>query len=193
MEKSFNPAEAVRFDLSKGSIRNVDAAGEAGERVVLVPVSALERAMKMGGEAVGAAIGSTLGTSCGRRVAARLGGVTQVNQASLETVVYELNGEMARSGLGSLALERWGRAMVLVVEGAAVASEPLVSAALEGALRAATGRDISCITLSHGVADPARVLVASRSGADRVRGWLASGVSWGDALVRLQGGARPNG
>jgi hypothetical protein len=32
-----------------------------------------------------------------------------------------------------------------------------------------------------------RLLVVSKNTAERVRGWLASGVSFGDALARLNG------
>jgi hypothetical protein len=181
MGRSFDPRARVRFDLLKGSVST------AGERVVLLPVAALEEVVKAGGETAGTAVGLMFGTSCGRRVAARLGGVAQVNAAALEAIIYELNGEISLSGLGSLSLERWGKAMVLVVEGAAASSDRLISATIEGALLTATGRDVGCVALSRDEAERVRVLVTSRSNADRVREWLAGGIPWGDALARLQG------
>jgi hypothetical protein len=181
MGKSFDPTRAVRFELSKGSIFT------AGERVVLLPAAALEEIVKAGGETAGAAVGLMVGAACGRRVAARLGGVAQVNAAALEAIIYELNGEISLTGLGSLSLERWGRAMVLVIEGAAASSDRMVSATIEGALHAATGRDVGCVALSRGEDEKVRVLVTNRPNADRVREWLAGGVTWGDALARLQG------
>jgi hypothetical protein len=181
MGRSFDPTRAVRFDLSKGCIST------ANERAVLLPVAALEEVVKAGGETAGAAVGLVLGTSCGRRVAARLGGVTQVNEAAIEAIIYELNGEISLTGLGSLSLERWGRAMVLVLEGAAASSDRMISATIEGALFAATGREVGCVALSRDQNERVRVLVASRANADRVRTWLAAGVSWADALGRLQG------
>jgi len=60
---------------------------------------------------------------------------------------------------------------------------PLVAAAID----AASGRRVACTLLSRDER-VARILVGSDAGVGRVREWIASGVAWGEALVRLHGG-----
>jgi len=168
----------VRFDLPQGSVR----AGGEGERVVLVPTSALdELVLGVPPEAV-EALGRALGSAIGRRAAARM----DEKSASVEGFVAQLAGEAAITGIGALSVERWGRALVIVVEGSPLVGTllaPLVAAAIE----AATGRSVSATVLARDER-AARVLVASESGVGRVRDWVASGVPWGDALTKLHGG-----
>ena len=108
-DSSFDAARAVRFDLPSGSVR---AAGDA--RVALVPVEALAAVGKSGAADEVAGI---VGSAIGKRVAARLG---NSNGATIEAFATALGGELAVAGYGSLSLERWGRALVLVVEHAAL-------------------------------------------------------------------------
>jgi hypothetical protein len=182
MDTSFDPAGELRFDRSKGSIFTAE-----NERVMMLPASACEEIAKAGGDAAGAAVGLLLGAMCGRRVAARFGGAGAVNAASADAIVAELGGQIALAGLGLLRLERRGRAMMFVLERAAVGVDRMISAALEGALLAATGRDLACVPLARERGDRVRVLVASRPTAARVREWIAAGLSWSQALARLQG------
>src|SRR5579883_3206155 len=124
-DPSFDPARAVRFDLPSGSVR---ASGDA--RVALVPVEVLEEiartpAAEVAGRAMGAAIG--------KRAASRLG---DAGAASVEAFVTQLAGEMAVAGYGVLSVERWGRALVVVVEHCAL-PEPLLGAVLAAALASA--------------------------------------------------------
>ena len=98
----------------------------------------------------------------------------------------QLAGEAALAGVGVLSVERWGRALVIVLEESplpAALVSPLVGAALE----AASGRKVASALLSHD-ARSARVLVSSDRAVARVREWMASGVPWGDAIAKLHGG-----
>jgi hypothetical protein len=176
---SFNSTHAVRFDLPQGQVH----AGTEAERVLLVPTGAIDDvALSAPPEAV-EALGRAIGASIGRRAAARMG---DAQAASIEDFVTQLAGETAVTGVGVLSIERWGRALVIVVEGSPLSSSilsPLVAAAIE----AASGRGAACTVLSRD-SHMARLLVASPSGVGRVREWIAAGVPWGDALARLQGG-----
>jgi hypothetical protein len=62
--------------------------------------------------------------------------------------------------------------------------DALLGAILEGALQRAAGRDARAVVLGR-EDDTVRLLVASNAGAKKVRAWLDSGVSWGDAVARL--------
>ncbi len=180
MATRFNPSGSVSFDLVRG---RVDCGGDH----VLVPADALVDLCRNAGDEAVSDFGRRLGTSAGRRVAERLG---DTSSASLEEVIEHLGGELAVLGLGSLGLERWGRALVLTIDGGPFGQQldRLLGAVLEGALQRAFARDVRA---AHLVRDDRQVrfLVTSAASADKVRDWLSSGVTYADALVRLQKGA----
>jgi hypothetical protein len=178
-------ADKVRFDLASGSVR----AGE-GERLVLLPCSVLEQLGKSAGVDVACGLSRAMGATIGMAVVAQFGSSEAVRAASLETVIHALGSELAVAGWGAASLERWGRAMVMVVDHAPVEDGRYVAAILEGALREATGRTVHCLPL--GGSGPARILVAGDQAIGRARGWLAEGVAWGDVLVRLQSSGGPS-
>jgi hypothetical protein len=124
-----------------------------------------------------------LGTEAGRRVAERIDG-----SASIEAVVEHLGGEIALMGLGSLGFERWGGALVATVHSSPFRAEgdELLAGVLEGALQRGFGRNVTVVPIQRDDT-LARLLVVSESGAERVRGWLAAGVSFSEALGRLNG------
>jgi hypothetical protein len=156
----------------------------AGERVV-VPCDALLALCQGASEDAVRDFGRRLGTEAGRALQNRVG---EVWQASLETVVEHLGGELALMGLGSLGLERWGQALVLSFTHSPLgwAGDLLLGSVLEGAMQRGFGRDVVAIKLVRD-ADHVRFLLAGFDGADKVRNWLAQGVAWGDVLSRLAG------
>jgi hypothetical protein len=175
----FDPTHAVRFDLAAGAV----LAGADRERMVVLPCAALdELVLSAPGEAVDA-LARVLGGSIGKRAAARM---RDVAGASVEAFVTQLAGEMALAGVGAMSVERWGRALVVVVESSPLQNAllvPLVASAIE----AATGKRAACAALSRDD-KAARLLVASDGAVGRVREWVAAGIGWGEALARLQGG-----
>ncbi len=178
MATRFNPSGSVSFDLARG---RVDCGGEQ----LLVAADALSDLCLAAGEEAIVDFGRRLGTSIGRRVAARLG--DSANAASLEELLEQLGGELALSGLGSLGLERWGRALVLSFEGGPFGPnlDQLLGAVLEGALQRTFGRD--CHAAKLGRDDRVvRFLISSQQSAVKVRQWIGAGVTLGDALTRIQ-------
>lgn len=178
MATRFNPSGSVSFDLVRG---RVDCGGEH----VLVPADALVDLCRVAGDEALSDFGRRLGTSIGRRIADRLG--DSIQSASLEDVLEHLGGELAVLGLGSLGLERWGRALVLTIDGGPFGPQldRLLGAVLEGGLQRAFGRDAHAVKL---VRDDRQVrfLITSAASASKVNAWLGSGMSYGDALTRLQ-------
>ncbi len=161
-------AGAVRFDLPTGTVeRTVNGAG--GERMLLVPTKALDEAFRVGGAAAGTAVATLIGQVCGERAAAVLGSASAVAGASIEAVATTLGAELSLAGLGVLEIERWGKALVLAVHHPVTENALLVAAMCEGAMHAATGRDLTCVALGseEGVT---RILVASKATADRAKG-----------------------
>lgn len=177
MATRFNPSGSVSFDLVRG---RVDVGGDH----VLVPADALVDLCRNAGDDAVVDFGRRLGTAAGRRVAERLGDGAQ---ATLEEVLEHLGGELALLGLGSLGLERWGRALVLTIDGGPFGQQldRLLGAVLEGSLQRSFGRDCHAVKL---VRDDRQVrfLITSASSANKVNEWLGSGLSYGDALTRLQ-------
>src|SRR5688572_30225756 len=108
MAESFDMSGALRFDLARG---RVTVAGIAA-RVVL-PVEALSLLCRELSETQLASFGHGVGNEVGRRVAERL--APSMLSVSTEQMVDHLGGELALMGLGSLAAEFWGRALVLCV------------------------------------------------------------------------------
>jgi hypothetical protein len=176
----FDPTKAVTFDLTRGLVRLDDDSAR-----ILVPASALLSLVKAAGPQAATAFAQALGQPLGARVAARLAGVDSLRASAPETVIDHLGGEMALVGLGSLALERWGRALLLVVDRSPLAQDDfsLLGAVLEGALQGATGRPVHCVLLNGGA--QCRFLVTSEAAAIKAREWLQGGVSWGEVLARL--------
>ena len=127
--------------------------------------------------------GAVLGKQAGARIRERVGSSAS---ATLETMVDQLGGELSLAGLGSLAIERWGQALVVRVEGCPLGApgHELMSAYVEAALQAAVERDVTALLLERGP-ESFRLLLCGKAGAARVKGWLSAGGSWGDALAAL--------
>jgi len=173
----FDPSKAVTFDLTHGLVHLEGAPGR-----LLVPAEGILRLARAAGPAAAGAFGRSLGDAMGGRVRSRL----DAGVASIEAVVEHLGGELALAGLGSLSLERWGHALVLVMDQSPLGAEgdPLIEAALGAAIEGTAGRSARAILLGReGVR--ARFLIGSHAGVEKVRGWLGEGLPWGDALVRL--------
>jgi hypothetical protein len=177
---SFDPTLAVRFDLPKGSVR----AGWPEDRIVLVPAAALRDALGSAPAAAVDALGAAIGAGVGRRAAARM---LDPQASSLEEFATQLAGEAALAGLGKLAVERWGRALVLAFDDFPLPMG-IVPSVASAAIEAALGRKVWAVVLSLET-HAARVLLTSEGAASRVRGWITGGMPWGDALVKLHQGA----
>lgn len=177
-EPTFDPSQAVTFDLSHGQVHLEDA-----PQRVLVPASALGALLASSQPEASRAFADALGGPLGNRVAKRL---ANVGAASVEAVVNHLGGELALAGLGSLSLERWGKALLFLVDQSPLdaAGDALVAGVLAAALRAATGRELTLVPLMRDGAR-ARFLVASEATAAKARGLVGEGASWGDVLTRL--------
>ncbi|MEO7113744.1 MAG: hypothetical protein ABI183_25115, partial [Polyangiaceae bacterium] len=102
--------------------------------------------------------------------------------------------EIALAGFGVLSIERWGKALVILLEVAPAFDSPFFASLLEAAVGAATTwstrASLACLPLSND--DGSRFLIARGSSAEQVRMWISSGVPWAEALRRLQrdGGSR---
>ncbi|MEZ4299179.1 MAG: hypothetical protein R3B70_29790 [Polyangiaceae bacterium] len=196
----YRPDNDVTFDLANGLVHLAGAQAR-----VLVPAEALAALCgAAGSEAVGA-FGAALGQAMGQRVGARLSAASGdasesgagARAASVETVVDHLGAELSLAGLGSLSIERWGHALVVVVDHCPLGAggDVLLEAAVGEAVAATAARPVHAVFLARdGVR--ARLLLTSGPVAERVREWLRGGATWGEALTRLHAtpaqGAQPS-
>jgi hypothetical protein len=174
----FDASKAVTFDLSRGDIRRDD-----DERRVLVSSRAVAALCQAAGDDATTSFGSAMGESIGSAIAARFE-PRGAREASIESILEHLTGELAVAGLGTASVERWGRALVLVVDHATADHDKLLTPLLGAAVSRAAKVQARCVRLQR-EGDRARFLIAGETGAGKVRDWLAAGVPWGEALVRL--------
>jgi hypothetical protein len=178
----FDVSKAVTFDLSRGQIQK-----EGADSRLLVSASALVALCRAAGADAAATFARASGQAIGSSIATRFEGTgSDVSVAPIDAVVEHLSGELAVAGLGRLSVERWGQALVLAVDygPATEAGDELLRALLGAAVAGAARLDLECVRLAR-EGERARFFIAGRRGAEKVRQWLASGVSWGEALVRL--------
>ncbi len=176
---SFDPKKAVTFDLPNGQVRLTEASDN--ERAVIVPAAALAAVVVAAGDTASRDLGRTLGRTLGGRVAGRMG---NVREAKLDDVLHELATELAIVGLGTLAIERWGRALVVSVDHAPIDHDGFLAALVEGMLAAASGRELRTAPLAR-EGGRLRVLVGNMASIERVVAWIHEGIAWGEALTRL--------
>jgi hypothetical protein len=192
MAGEFDASEAVTFDLAYGHI-HLDGAPTR----VMVPAGALVALCQAAGDDETATLGHAIGEAMGRRVAVRLSGGSDdrrdaVRRAGLEKVVEHLSGEFALLGFGALAAERWGRALVFVIDQSPLGEEGdgLLGEILQAAVHAFAGQHGRVLKL-HREGVRARFLVISGAAVEGVRERLQRGESWGSVLAALhQGGLK---
>jgi hypothetical protein len=175
----FDPSRMVSFDLARGRV----ALDEASRRVLL-PSDLLLDLCENAGDEARSDFGRRLGTECGRRVAERLG--KDSSEATVESLLEHLGGELALTGLGNLGVERWGRALVMTFDGSPVggSGDTLLAAVLEGAIQRVFGRDCSVVKLQRDD-ETVRLLVVGSKTAASVREALSKGASWGQLIAKL--------
>ena len=192
----FDPQGEVTFDLPFGQV-HIDGAPSR----VMVPADALIALCESAGPQQVAELGRSIGDAIGRRMRQRLGGAAgevdakqqAVRSAPFEQVIEHLAGEVALIGLGSVSAERWGRALVLVVErspltpadgGDDMVGDSLLGDVLAAAMAAATGAQAQAVRLAR-EGDKVRFAILSPSSAGGVRSRIAAGHGWGDLLAKL--------
>lgn len=174
---SFDPTRAVVYDLSRGQVSL-----QGRSPVLVLAAEALAQVCGRLDVASLRQFGGVLGKQAGTRIRERLNAAS----ATLETMVDQLGGEVGIAGLGSLAIERWGQALVVRIEGCPLGATgyELMSAYLEAALQVTVEREVSALVLERGQ-ESFRLLLCSKAGSTKVKSWLSAGTSWGDALAAL--------
>lgn len=173
--EAFNPASAVVFDLAEGRVRRAK-----GQPVVLLAAPVLVQLCSSLDAEQQLKLGNAMGAAAGASVQAN-------HNWTLPQVVEQLGGEISLAGLGSLAMERWGAALVVQVQGCPLgaAGPTVMGGYVEGALQALVGRTVNAVAIET-TETSFRLLLCGQAAASRVKQWISSGRSFGDALASLQ-------
>lgn len=189
MSTAFNPSEAVTFDLQFGHI-HLDGAPTR----VMVPAEALVSLCQAAGDEETAAFAHAIGEAAGRRIGVRLAGGSAnrhgaAREAAFETVVHHLAGELALLGIGSVSAERWGKALVLIVDQSPFGADGdgLVAQILQSAIHALVDEPARVLRL-HRDGVRGRFLIVSGAAAHGVQERLDAGESWGSVIATMHGG-----
>src|SRR5688500_9556593 len=111
MTSGFDPEAYYAFDLARGAVQT-----KHGERVLVLSADTVaplvSLAVKHGDLTAVRALGKRMGDDAARSLG------SEVKAAAPEAVVSHASGTLSVLGFGTLALERWGHALVLAIEGA---------------------------------------------------------------------------
>jgi hypothetical protein len=184
MQPSTDLTGALRVDLPRGHLERRGLGP-----VVPLPVNVLGRLLAGLAEERASEFGAELGRGLGEglRVLSQAGRSAGQGAPTVQVVADALGAEFALSGLGRVALEQWGRALVVVVRGSTLGRDgaAFLAGVVTGALGQAFERRVSVVPLTRG-ADELRLLVCGAVAAERVRAGLAAGHSWSSLIVELQ-------
>lgn len=176
MTVRFDPTRALTVDLRRGQLRD-----DEGTTRINVPYFLLEKLFSEAGAHAAEDFGRALGTEIGRRIAEGLG--REAEEASIATWTEHLGGHVGLIGLGDLSIERWGRALVLRVEGPPEGAASLLGSIVTGALQRALGRSVSVVAFQEG--SVVALLVLSAAGAARATALREAGASLGRVAEEL--------
>lgn len=153
------------MDAAKGNLRSRD-----DRPLLAVPTEGLARALNQGGPMAIRLLGEALGESLVGPAREAL--PDGLDGASPGDFAYAINAGLARFGLGSIAFEQWGDALVARWSNAPETSGPLAELsahALSHALKALFGLDVSSAIVA-GAQGTLTVLLASEAACAFARG-----------------------
>ncbi len=110
---------------------------------------------------------------------------------SLMDVVDLIGGELALLGVGSLRTERWGAALVFVLDPCSLdaRADGLLAGIVEGAVAAAGGRELRAVVVDREDRS-VRLLICSEATRARAEQLRAEGLAFTTIVSALQGGSR---
>lgn len=169
----------LQVDLAHGTLKAND-----GAAMLALPPSALQALLAHCPESALVALGRALGEGLGNSARST---VEHVDSTSPEDGLAALGAHLASHGLGSVALERWGDALVLLWRGFPLTGNGASTVLTECAstmVTTFTGALTGAVELESSGAGH-RLLLASEATCKAVRSALSAGTPWGQLLARL--------
>lgn len=177
---SFDPAGFYQFNVAGGAVHT-----KGGQRMVLLSDDVLSTLVSAAVERGDVRAVRRLGRHMGDVVAENMGG--GLGGAALEEAAAHISAVMGVFGWGSLALERWGHALVCRVHDMpSLDTDNLGMAALLGGLFSRVlDKDVVCLPVDG----EGRLIMINPAVAEQVWSWYAQG----DSLSEIVGKLEPSG
>lgn len=174
-EPAFDAGLFYEFDVSAGTVRS-----RGGNRVLVVSERVIRPLVEASLQKGDLTALRRLGKDIGEHVASFFD--VPLADLSPEVVLGHAAGVLSLFGWGRLAFERWGSALVAVLEGAPALDEGRLGTAalLGGAVSALAGREVACVPV-----EGASFLVVDPSIAEQVWSWAKEGVTLAELVGRL--------
>lgn len=172
------------FDLGRGLVRVTPQEPQA-----IVPLDLLVEMLSASENQ--RSVGKRWGVELVRRAAARRPARTLWKDDELTRVVDFVGGEIAISGLGGLRIERWGKALLLVLDPCPLPRtlDGFVLGLFEGIVEQVGERPVSCTVIDR-ADDLVRVLISNAGAARRAETMMTEGYVFTEIVARLQEGSR---
>lgn len=180
MTQRFDPTRAIVFDLARGQLRD----GEGVSRLNL-PSDLLLRLYQQAPAEAAVDFGRSLGAELGRRVSESFGEAAE--SESVDVWTEHLGGQLALVGLGNLRVERWGKGLVLRVEGSPPHSSQLLKDVLSGALQRGLSKEAALVDFED--EQSIAYLVLSTKSAALAQELVNQGHGLGSVIENLHQGA----
>ncbi len=173
--RGFDPGKYYAFDLARGTVST-----RHGARMLVMSSDAVANLVASAAKHGDLTAVRALGKRIGEEAHSSLG--AEVRGATPEAVATHAAGVLSLLGWGALSLERWGRALVIALEGAPELDPGKLGLAslLGGMLTTLSGRDVACVPVSGG-----RFVVVHPSVAEQVFGWSTEGIELAQIVARL--------
>lgn len=176
----------LSFDLAEGQVRL------GGEAQVVLPAAVLMQIVGAATIDVQRAFGRALGESIGQVAKVRMkeedfAAPLALVDASPEAALSEIAAAWALAGLGSLGMERWGRALVMTVDASPLGREgdELLEIVLAGALERAADKPVHVLRIERN-RGRLRFFVGNEIAVSKIRELLAKNTPWAETLALVQ-------
>jgi hypothetical protein len=172
----FDPGGFFQFDLARGRVRT-----RTGARVLVLAENVLAPLIATAVQHGDLTAIRTLGSQLGNIIAQAL--PAPANTLPPQQVISYAGSVMSLYGWGSLQLEQWGSALVVVVEGLPPLDEDnlAVAALLGGIFSTLSGSEVACVPMVR----TNKYLVVDPGIAETVWGWSKSGDNLATVVSKL--------
>ncbi|MBK6575281.1 MAG: hypothetical protein IPG17_03560 [Sandaracinaceae bacterium] len=170
----FDPKGFYEFDLARGAVST-----RGGARVIVLSDTVVASLVSAAVETGDLTVLRELGKQIGSQVVASLGGA--VFDDSPEQVLAHTSGWLGVLGWGRLGFERWGQALVAVMEGVPALDEDSlgIAALLGGVISSLSKLEVACVPVGG------KFLVCNPAIAESVWLWANDGVELGTIVDQL--------
>ena len=175
----FDPTSAVTFELESGRVFVKDETRHA-----LVPLLELRRLCDSAGKVATQGFARMIGKAMAQRMLHSMSkDSAKPSDVSIEEFVSHVGGQFALVGFGTITVETWGSALMLIVQHNEL-SVDFVAALLSASIEQLLNEPVECVAVQH-QQQTSRLLVTSDASREQVATWYRQGIPWHEMIARL--------